>query len=166
MPSTGKASASKRGAGGIAAAVLALCGVLVAGHEGLVLETYPDPVGIPTACYGHTGPELAYGQHFTKGECDALLNADIVVANAAVHRCIRVPMAVHEEAALTSFAFNAGGTALCASTLARKANAGDWRGACAELDRWVFATKAGVRVKLNGLVKRRAAERAMCEGRT
>lgn len=165
MPANAKPTTPKRGVGGIAAAVLVLCGGLIAGHEGLVLKTYPDPVGIPTACYGHTGPELQYGQTYTKGECDALLDADIVVANAAVHRCIRVPMFVHQEAALTSFAFNAGGTALCSSTLARKANAGDWRGACAELDRWVYATQAGVRVKLKGLVKRRADERAMCEGR-
>lgn len=47
----------------------------------------------------------------------------------------------------------------CASTLARKANAGDMPGACAELSKWVFANKA----KLPGLVKRRAAEREVCE---
>ena len=33
--------------------------------------------------------------------------------------------------------------------------------ACAELERWVYAKG----IKLRGLVKRRAAERAMCEGR-
>ena len=43
-----------------------------------------------------------------------------------------------------------------------KANTGDWAGACKELDRWVYAKG----IKLNGLVKRRAAERAMCEGRS
>jgi GH24 family phage-related lysozyme (muramidase) len=42
---------------------------------------------------------------------------------------------------------------------ARKANAGDMPGACAELSRW---TRAGGN-ELPGLVKRRAAERELCE---
>ena len=76
-------------------------------------------------------------------------------------RCVVAPLAANEAAALTSFAFNVGTDALCGSTLARKANAGAPASAwCAELDRWVFAHG----VKLSGLVKRRAAERALCEG--
>ncbi|WP_405045477.1 glycoside hydrolase family protein [Pseudomonas aeruginosa] len=45
------------------------------------------------------------------------------------------------------------------STLLRKLNAGDVRGACAELSRWVYAGGK----KLGGLVRRRAAERELCE---
>ncbi|HHG5564729.1 TPA: glycoside hydrolase family protein [Pseudomonas aeruginosa] len=41
----------------------------------------------------------------------------------------------------------------------RKLNAGDVRGACAELSRWVYAGGK----KLGGLVRRRAAERELCE---
>jgi len=40
---------------------LATSGMFIAKHEGLVLGTYPDPVGIVTSCYGHTGPELKLG---------------------------------------------------------------------------------------------------------
>ena len=46
-----------------------------------------------------------------------------------------------------------------AGALARKTNAGDLAGACAELSRWTYA---GGR-QLPGLIKRRAAEREMCE---
>lgn len=143
------------------ASVLALAATVVAYHEGYVPYTYSDPVGIPTACYGHTGPDVTPGRRYTEGECRALLEGDIATANVAVWRCISRPLPPHVEAAFTSLAYNIGGKALCGSTLARKANAGDIAGACAELDRWVYAKG----IKLRGLVRRRAAERALCEGK-
>lgn len=63
------------------------------------------------------------------------------------------------RAALASFVYNVGEGQFSRSTLLRKLNAGDAREACAELSRWVYA---GGRV-LTGLVKRRAAERELCE---
>lgn len=145
---------------GFAAAVLALAAPLVAYVEGYVPNTYADPIGIPTICYGHTGVDVVEGRTATRTECEALLHGDLAKALAAVQRCVVVPLAPHEAAALTSFAFNVGGKALCQSTLARKANAGakptEW---CAELDRWVYARG----VQLAGLVKRRALERSLCE---
>lgn len=152
--------AGKTGAGLGASALLALAG-FVAYHEGYVPQTYADPVGIPTVCFGHTGPDVQMGQTKTRAECEALLQDDLGRAYAGVRRCITAPMQDHQAAALTSFTFNVGATALCKSTLARYANAGDWARACAELDRWVYAKGR----KLPGLVKRRAEERAMCEGR-
>lgn len=146
-----------------ASAVIALAAPLVAYYEGYVPQTYADPVGIPTICYGHTGPDVAPGRDASREECVALLQRDLGSAYGGVVRCIGVPLRSHEAAALTSFAFNVGSTALCDSTLARLANAGaassTW---CAQLDRWVYAHG----VRLEGLVKRRAAERALCEGRT
>jgi lysozyme len=144
----------------VPAAVLALCAPLVAYYEGYVPHSYADPIGIPTACYGHTGPEVRLGQKYTRAECQALLEGDLAEAYAAVRRCIRSPND-HQAAALTSAAYNAGPAIVCGSTLQRKANAGDWAGACAQLDRWVYAGG----IKLRGLVRRRAAERALCEGR-
>jgi lysozyme len=143
------------------AAVLLLVAGFVAHHEGYIPRTYADPIGIPTACYGHTGTDVTPGREFSRAECEALLEGDLAEAYADVTRCIRAPMRDHQAAALTSFAFNVGGGALCKSTLARLANQGRWAEACAQLDRWVYAGKR----KLPGLVKRRAAERAMCEGR-
>jgi lysozyme len=67
----------------------------------------------------------------------------------------------HVQAASVSFAYNVGAQAFCGSTMARKLRAGDMPGACAELSRWVYAKGE----LLPGLVRRRAAERAMCEGR-
>ena len=59
--------------------------------------------------------------------------------------------------ALVSFAFNLGLGALQSSTLRMKYNRGDVQGAADEILKW---NKAGGKV-LQGLVKRRAAERAL-----
>lgn len=143
-------------------AVLGLTGAigLVAGFEGLRQYTYLDPVGIPTTCFGHTGPDVKLGQWRSIEECENLLADDLLKAYEAVERCIRVPLTNHQRVALTSFAYNVGGPALCSSTLARRANAGDMVGACNELPRWVYARG----IRLPGLVKRRDVERRLCLG--
>ena len=134
---------------------------LVAYWEGYIPRTYADPIGIPTSCYGHVGPENTPGREFSREECDELLADDLAEANAHVRRCIVVPMLSHQEAALTSAAYNAGPKIVCGSTLQRLANAGQWPQACAQLSRWVYAGGN----KLRGLERRRAHERALCEGR-
>lgn len=147
--------------GGTVAAVLAAAGVSVAHYEGYIGHTYADPVGIPTICFGHTGPDVKAGLQLTRPECVVLLEKDVSEALGAVLECVRVDMTPYQAVALTSFVYNIGGQAFCGSTLVKLANAGDWQGACAQLDRWIFARG----VKFTGLVNRRAAERAICEGR-
>ena len=127
-------------------------------YEGTVHSTYKDPINKITACTGHTGPELRMGQTFTKEQCETMLYGDLL-KHADALNCIKTPLADNQKAAFLSFAFNVGNGAFCKSTLARKANAGDLMGACAELSRWVMANGR----ELPGLVKRRAAERQLCE---
>lgn len=141
-----------------AAGSLAIATSLVSYFEGRSLVAYLDPVGIPTICDGSTkGVKL--GQTKTAAECDALLVGELGQACAAVDRAVRVPLPPPRRAALCSFVYNAGATNFTTSTLLRKLNSGDTRGACAELDRWVYAKGQ----KLAGLVNRRAAERELCE---
>lgn len=158
---TDRPGGGKLGAG-LGAGALAALVAMVSYHEGYIPNTYADPVGIPTICFGHTGPDVTPGRTATREECHLLLQDDLAAAYAGVLRCIRVPMEPHQAAALTSFTFNVGEGALCRSTLAKLANAGDWPAACSQLDRWVYAKSR----RLPGLVKRRADERALCEGRT
>jgi len=143
----------------IGAAVAAVVVPFVATHEGTVYRTYRDPIGIVTACTGHTGPELRMGQTFTREQCEAMLYQDLA-RHADALGCIRQPLTDGQSAAFLSFAFNVGEGAFCGSTLVRKANAGDMGGACAELSRWTYAGGK----QLPGLVRRRAAERQLCEG--
>ena len=141
-----------------AAGSLTMATTLVGYFEGRSLVAYLDPVGIPTICDGITAG-VRLGQTKTAAECDALLAAELGKACAVVDRAVRVPLTPARRAALCSFVYNAGGTAFTGSTLLRKLNAGDTRGACAELSRWVYAKGQ----KLAGLVNRRAAERELCE---
>ena len=142
----------------IGATAVALVIPVVTYYEGKVNRTYVDPVGVLTSCYGHTGPELRPGQTFTDEQCLAQLEADLTKHAIALY-CVRTPLTDGQKAAFLSFAFNVGNGAFCGSTLVRKANVGDMPGACSELSKWVFAGGK----QLPGLVKRRAAERAMCE---
>lgn len=145
------------------AAVLAAAAMavpLIAKFEGFVPVGYRDPApgAYETICYGHMQPGV-FGKRASDQECADLLAADAVKHGLEIDRCITVPVPLPSRAAFTSFAFNAGSRNFCTSTMARKLNAGDLAGACAELSRW---TRAGTKT-LPGLVRRRAEERALCE---
>lgn len=144
----------------IGGGAVALSVALTTQYEGTVDHTYRDPIGIITSCTGHTGPELRMGQTFTPAQCDEQLYADLL-KHADALNCVTRPLSNGQKAAFLSFAFNVGNSKFCGSGIVRKANAGDLAGACAELSRWVYASGK----PLPGLVKRRAAERAVCEGR-
>jgi len=142
----------------ITAAVLGLATPVVYHYEGEIRRGYLDPIRIVTACVGHTKTAVL-GRTYTAAECSALLQHDLATHNADMLACVDVPMADHVHAAMLSFTFNVGAEKFCTSTLNRKLNEGNTAGACAELSRWTFA---GGR-QLPGLVKRRAAERRLCE---
>ena len=126
--------------------------------EGLKLEAYLCPAGIPTIGYGHTrGVKL--GQKISAAQAEVFLDHDYEEAEDAVKRLITVPLNDNQLGALTSFVFNLGEGRLLGSTLRRKLNSGDYKGAAAEFDKWVYSGGE----KLNGLVARRAAERKLFE---
>lgn len=142
-------------------AILSACGLaagLVVTHEGWVPKTYNDPVGIPTACAGVTEGVIP-GRVYSDDECVQLTAAAMVKHGVGIDRCIKVEIPVDTRAAFTSFAYNVGVENFCGSTAAKRLNAGDAQGACAELSRWVYAGGK----QLPGLVRRRAAERSLCE---
>lgn len=130
---------------------------LIKRYEALRLKAYKDPVGIPTIGYGHTGEDVALGQTITEEEADALLRTDLIEAETAITRAVRVPLNPNQFSALVSLTFNIGVGAFLKSTLLKKLNAGDYKGAQAQFDRW---NKAGGKV-LPGLVKRRNSEEEM-----
>lgn len=150
-------NASRIAALGLGAAI-----ALTASFEGLRNVGYADPVGIPTVCYGHTAT-AKIGVFVPTAQCKALLEDEFYAAALDVHRCSPVPLAPNELGALASAVFNIGPRLVCDttySTLARKLQAGDVRGACEQLTRWTKAKG----VTWPGLVRRRAAERDMCLG--
>ncbi len=135
---------------------------LIQAHEGRRLAAYRDPVGVWTIGYGHAG-DVQAGDVITPHQAEVLLAADVAVAEAAVRRLVRVPLTQGQFDALVSFVFNLGAGRLSGSTLLAKLNARDYAGAAREFGRWVKGTVDGRKVNLPGLVKRRAAERALFE---
>lgn len=146
------------------AALLAAIAAFVAPWEGERTEAYLDRIASPpvwTVCYGETRG-VRQGDRYTPEQCRSMLLTALEAYRADLIACIPALPAQPEgvQVALTSWTYNVGGRAACRSTLARLANAGDWRGACYQLTRW---NRAGGEV-VQGLVNRRAAERALCLG--
>lgn len=136
---------------------------LVKHFEGLFLEAYRCPANVWTIGYGHTGVthndgSVKRGRRITEAEAEDLLRQDLGKVGLEVKRLVKLPLEQHQFDALVSFQFNLG--KLSGSTLLRKFNEGDDSAAAAQFPRWVYA--AGQR--LQGLVRRRNAERAMFEG--
>lgn len=147
---------AQRVAGVMAAAALAVG--TIATFEGTVRVGYRDPVGLPTSCVGHTGPDAIVGRKYTDEECAQQLATDALRHGMDISHCLPDELPTETRAAFTSFAFNIGAAKFCASSASIKARSGDLAGACAELPRWIYAN----RKPLPGLIRRRAAEKALC----
>lgn len=128
--------------------------------EGFRSKPYRCPAGVPTIGYGHTDGVRMTDPAITEAQAEELLRMDLQAFAAGVNRLVRVALTQGQFDALVSFAYNVGLGNLQRSTLLKKLNAGDYSGAAAEFGRW---TKAADGQQLPGLVRRRAAERALFE---
>ncbi len=136
---------------------LAACVALVGTWEGLQTVAYRDVVGVPTICYGETRG-VKMGMTATKEECRQMLAEGILDFAAGIERCLPPNLPDPVMVSAVSLSYNIGQGAFCRSTVARRLQAGDIRGAC---DAFMMWTKAGG-VEWRGLVNRRKAEREIC----
>ena len=97
------------------------------------------------------------GQKITAAEAELLLTVDLSRFEIGVSKLVKVFLNQNQFDALVCFSFNLGLGSLGGSTLLKKLNLGDYTGASLEFPKW---THAGG-VILPGLVKRRAAEKAL-----
>ncbi|HAW5515053.1 TPA: lysozyme [Escherichia coli] len=135
---------------------------LIKGFEGCRLTAYPDPGtgGAPwTIGYGWTypidGKPIKPRMKIDQATADRLLKTGLVSYENDVLKLVKVKLTQNQFDALVSFAYNVGSRALSTSTLLKKLNAGDIKGAADEFLRW---NKAGGK-EMPGLTKRRKAER-------
>ena len=149
---------TKRNAGR-GAAWLTIATVLVAAFEGYSGHAYRDAVGVETICYGQTADDGAnFSKVYTKTECTQMLGRDLQKYDNMVHSCIKVPLPPHREAALVSFVYNLGQSALCKGAIARNINAGNIAAGCQAMSGY---NHAHGRV-LAGLTRRRQVEVQLC----
>lgn len=135
---------------------------LIKRFEGFKAAPYLCPAHKPTIGYGSCfyadGRAVSLDDApITEAQAQKLLADTLGQYEAAVSKAVKVPIGQLMFDALVSFAYNAGAANMASSTLIRKLNAGDINGAANEFDRWVY----GGGVRLVGLTKRRAAEKAL-----
>lgn len=134
---------------------------LIKEFEGCKLTAYQDSIGVWTIGYGWTQPvdgkPIRAGMTIKQETAERLLKTGLVSYESDVSRLVKVGLTQGQFDALVSFTYNLGARSLSTSILLRKLNAGDYAGAADEFLRW---NKAGGKV-LNGLTRRREAERAL-----
>ena len=126
--------------------------LLIQSFERLILKPYNDGYGYMTIYWGHLIKE---GEVFngTREEADETLRRDLLKAERAVIKQIKVPLSEGQFSALVSFTFNAGSGNLQRSTLRQKLNRGEYN--CSPL--FMRYIKSSGKVS-KGLIRRRKAE--------
>lgn len=137
---------------------------LIKSFEGFRANAYPDPKsgGDPwTVGYGSTkfpsGRPVKKGDYVTPAQAEMYLREDVKKFANSVDALVTVPLKQCQYDALVSFVYNLGATNFRNSTLLKKLNAKDYKGAADEFLRWV---SPGSSVEA-GLRRRRTAERTL-----
>ncbi|AOP98032.1 lysozyme [Enterobacter roggenkampii] len=140
--------------------------------ESCKLQSYPDPGSLDgnpwTIGWGHTGPEVIPGLVWTQEQADKAFLNDLNKFEQGVNSLVTVPLTQGQFDALVSFSYNVGldidsdnvAEGLGDSTLLRKINLLDYKGASMEFHKW---NKNNGKVML-GLTRRRVAEEALFNG--
>lgn len=142
----------------------------IAVHEGYKDNAYiPVPGDVPTIGFGST-KDVKMGDKTTpvRGLIRLLDEVEGVYVNG-LKKCITAPLYDYEFAAYIMLAYNVGVPTVCRKALPNKPlnlidliNAERYEEACARID--AFKYGPGKKV-LPGLIKRRAKERKICEGK-
>jgi len=133
---------------------------LIKHFEGCRLEAYLCPAGVWTIGYGHTRG-VGDSDVIDQEAAEAFLIEDLEEFEGYVNSMTEVALRQHEFDALVAWVFNLGPGNFKESTLLNRINYGPISDVPSQIKRW---NKAGGKV-LEGLVKRRAAEAALWEGK-
>lgn len=136
--------------------------------EGNSLTAYRDGGGIWTVCRGATmvdGKPVVQGMKLTQSKCNQVNAIERDKALAWVERNIHAPLTEPQKAGIASFCpYNIGPGKCFPSTFYKKLNAGDRKGACAEIKRWIFDGGKDCRIRSSncfGQIERRDQESAL-----
>lgn len=130
---------------------------LIKKFEGCHLKAYKCPAGVLTIGYGHTGRDVKEGLVITQKQAEHYLQNDVIIHSENVSRLVKKPLTQNQFDALVSFEYNVGYGNFASSTMLKLLNKSEYKGAAEQFDRWVYAKGK----KLNGLVKRRKAEKEL-----
>jgi len=140
-------------------------------YEGFSSKLYNDGgknKGHCTIGYGHlvhkgtcNAQKHSYNKSYlsgiTKKQGSVLLRQDVLVAERAVNRLVKVPLTQNQFDALVSFSYNVGSGNLSASTLLKLLNKKDYAKAAEEFKKWKYSNGK----ILPGLPIRRKSEKSL-----
>lgn len=132
-------------------------------HEQLRLTAYlPTKNDVWTIGWGHT-KTARQGMVITEAQAEQLLRQDLAWVEDTIKKLVKVPLEQNQFDALASLIFNIGGGAFAKSTVLRKLNAGDYKGAADAFLMWDKQRdrQTGQMTRLRGLTIRRNEERAL-----
>jgi GH24 family phage-related lysozyme (muramidase) len=137
---------------------------LIQSFESCELQAYRCPANVVTIGWGST-KNVKMGMKISQAEADARLKTDLAEVEAGVNKLVKVKITQGMYDALCSFAYNCGldidadtiAEGLGDSTLLKKLNVNDFKGAAEEFKKW---NKGSGRV-LQGLTRRREAEKQL-----
>ena len=135
---------------------------IIGNAEGCMATPYKCPADVLTVGIGSTeysGQKIEPGKKYTNEEIAYRWKNDIKLAESCVDRYANgraLPQSVFD--AMVSVTFNNGCGNLKSSTMFRLMRNGKYVDGCNQLLRWVYADGR----KLQGLIKRREKERALC----
>lgn len=148
----------------VVAAALVAAVPFITDREGESLQSYQDSVGVWTVCRGETLGVTA-NDKLTKQQCDLLSQSRIGMFMLQITPLITTAITPPTLAAHTSFAYNIGVDGYKRSTTLRLTNAGDVKGGCEAMMKWITAGGRDCSVRANncyGLYKRRQDEVKLC----
>ena len=130
--------------------------------EGVKLNAYQDSVGIWTIGYGtirHDGQPVRKGDTCTPNQAEAWLSSHIATeVEPHINKLVKVKITQDMFDVFCSFIYNLGWGAFSTSTMLKLLNAGDYKGAAAQILHWNKEKKGDVFVVSRGLDKRRKDE--------
>lgn len=141
---------------------------LIKNCEGLRLKAYRCQANKLTIGYGHTN-NVRPDDVITQAEAEQLFKIDLANKEAIVNRLVKVILTQGQYDALVSFVYN--GCDLVGSTLLKKLNAKDYKGAAEQFIRWNKVEKIvkgkvvkddkgkTIYIESEGLTKRRIKEK-------
>ena len=133
---------------------------LIKGYEGLRMSAHYTPGEEWTVGYGHTST-ARHGMSVTESDAERLLRDDVAPIEKLIADTVRAPLSQNEHDALVSLIFNIGEDNWRRSTALRKLNEGDKLAAASAFEMWSKAHVNGELVSLDGLIRRRAAEKSL-----
>ena len=132
---------------------------LIEEFEGKRLRAYDDGIGVFTIGIGTirypNGKKVQKGDVITDQQAQEFLLHDLKNFEKVINDVVKVELTQNQYDAIVSLTYNIGSTAFRKSTLLRKLNAKDYKGAAEQFLVW---NKAGGKV-MRGLMRRREAER-------